>query len=239
MGNGSVPIGRYAVCHATWQKMNPTCEVKLWSVPMLSELIEKTLPWFENAWSLLRDPMHRLDVARPLVLLAEGGVYVDMDIRCTKSIEPIFLQAEKDQTVQLWKSHFWNDTRRCGVYNHMTTSFMMGPKGHAFWLNYLLLAKKRIEGWKWFRNHSWYTTIGMTGPWLTHAAYTSNRSSVAFHVWNPTDLFPLKHEEMAITSAYGVDELQTGYGLYRTIAADILRIMIVIILLAFCLKCIF
>jgi len=72
----------YLNCCQSWEKHNHGWEVKIWSA--------KTLPQLQNSWVLdTDDPIIQSDVARFEIVRQFGGVYVDCDMLCLQSIEPL------------------------------------------------------------------------------------------------------------------------------------------------------
>ncbi|MEJ7785727.1 MAG: glycosyltransferase [Solirubrobacteraceae bacterium] len=68
----------------TWVAHHPRWEVRLWSENNLpTDLVRK------EALERLRVPAERSDILRLELLWRFGGVYVDTDLRCLRSIEPL------------------------------------------------------------------------------------------------------------------------------------------------------
>ena len=67
----------------TWARWHPGWEMRLWSDADLPPLINWAC--FEDA----RTPAQKSDIARYEILYRYGGVYVDTDFECLRSIEPL------------------------------------------------------------------------------------------------------------------------------------------------------
>ncbi|NYK77369.1 hypothetical protein GPW07_24425, partial [Salmonella enterica subsp. enterica serovar Typhimurium] len=68
----------------SWRRHHPSWEVRLWTDENLpDDLVRK------EAYERLRKPAERSDIIRLEVVLRYGGVYVDTDIECLRSIEPL------------------------------------------------------------------------------------------------------------------------------------------------------
>lgn len=67
----------------TWREHHPGWELRLWTDSNLPELEYREL--FDQG----RNPAERADVLRQELLLRFGGVYVDTDVECLRSIEPL------------------------------------------------------------------------------------------------------------------------------------------------------
>jgi mannosyltransferase OCH1-like enzyme len=90
LGREPLPA-EYSRRQATWLEHHPGWEVRLWT--------EKNLPGPAElrrieAAERLRTPLERSDVLRLEVLWRFGGVYVDVDLECLRSIEPLIANAE-------------------------------------------------------------------------------------------------------------------------------------------------
>jgi mannosyltransferase OCH1-like enzyme len=82
---------QFAVYQRTWLDHHPGWELRFWTdenFPPRESLIRP-----ESA-DLLRAPWERGDIFRLEILLKEGGVHVDTDFECRKSIEPLIEDAD-------------------------------------------------------------------------------------------------------------------------------------------------
>lgn len=53
------------------------------------ELVDSYFPEWANLYHSLPFNIQRLDMIRYMILYCHGGVYVDLDIECFKSIDPL------------------------------------------------------------------------------------------------------------------------------------------------------
>ena len=68
----------------TWRHHHPDWEMHLWTEDNLpTDLVRK------EAYERLRRPAERSDIIRLEMLLRFGGLYVDTDVECLRSIEPL------------------------------------------------------------------------------------------------------------------------------------------------------
>lgn len=73
---------RYRRCLDSWAPLHPSWDIMVWDLGSLG--------WIENGWVLdIDNPTVQSDVSRIEVVRAYGGVYVDCDMECRKSIEPL------------------------------------------------------------------------------------------------------------------------------------------------------
>lgn len=68
----------------SWRRHHPEWEMRLWTDENLPPDLVR-----EEAYERLRKPAERSDIIRLEVLLRFGGVYVDTDFECLRSIEPL------------------------------------------------------------------------------------------------------------------------------------------------------
>jgi mannosyltransferase OCH1-like enzyme len=73
----------------TWRTRHPDWELRLWTEANLPGDLER-----KEAYELLRRPAERADVLRLELLYRHGGVYIDVDFECLRSIEPLIEGAE-------------------------------------------------------------------------------------------------------------------------------------------------
>jgi glycosyl transferase-like sugar-binding protein len=74
----------YAGYQETWRHHHPGWELRLWTEQNLPENLRRP-----EAAERLRAPAERADILRLELLWRFGGVYVDVDIECLRSIEPL------------------------------------------------------------------------------------------------------------------------------------------------------
>lgn len=124
---------------------------------MIISLIEKKYPWMMKPYTnytkdcTRTDPscnavVMKGDLARLLVLHAEGGLYLDVDVECWLPADEMLLGLD----VVLQGS---------ADYEGVTNAIMAGVAGHEIWLKALKLASKRLQD-------PTLTVFKQTGPML-------------------------------------------------------------------------
>jgi len=73
----------------TWVRHHPGWELRLWTEENLPADLERG-----EAYELLRRPAERADILRLELLYRYGGVYVDIDFECLRSLDPLIEDAE-------------------------------------------------------------------------------------------------------------------------------------------------
>jgi mannosyltransferase OCH1-like enzyme len=87
---GGRPLPReYEGYRRTWTKHHPGWELRVWTESDLPGDLRRP-----EAAERLRAPAERADILRLELLWREGGVYVDTDFECRRSIEPLIEDAE-------------------------------------------------------------------------------------------------------------------------------------------------
>ena len=79
----------FAGYRETWARHHPGWELRFWTEENLPRDLER-----KEAYELLRRPAERADLLRLELLYREGGVYVDFDFECLRSIEPLIEEIE-------------------------------------------------------------------------------------------------------------------------------------------------
>jgi mannosyltransferase OCH1-like enzyme len=74
----------FAQYRKTWQSHHPEWEMQLWTEANLPEGLRR-----KEVYETLRVPAVRADILRLEVLYRHGGVYVDTDFECRRSLEPL------------------------------------------------------------------------------------------------------------------------------------------------------
>lgn len=124
----------------------------LWTDASSREFIAKEYPWFLDTFDDYTYPIQRADVIRYFVLHHYGGVYLDLDVGCLRSLDTLLTYP-----VILPK------TIPVGVSNDL----MFAEKGHPF-------MAQTIHNLVTF-DHSWYlnypTVMFSTGPMFLSAQY--------------------------------------------------------------------
>jgi mannosyltransferase OCH1-like enzyme len=82
---GDQPLPReYEAYRRSWTKHHPGWELRVWTEETLPGDLER-----KEIYDLLRRPAERSDMLRLELLHRHGGVYVDSDFECRRSIEPL------------------------------------------------------------------------------------------------------------------------------------------------------
>ncbi|KAF5344111.1 hypothetical protein D9758_008842 [Tetrapyrgos nigripes] len=142
------------------QQMMPDYEYRLWTDESSRQFIADHYPWFLDTFDGYQYNIQRADAIRYFVLHKYGGIYLDLDIGCTRPLDPLLVYP-----VILPK------TIPVGVSNDL----MFAEKGHQF-------LSQTIHNLITF-DHSWVlnypTVMFSTGPMFLSAQYGMYASSRA------------------------------------------------------------
>ncbi|CAF0722302.1 unnamed protein product [Rotaria sp. Silwood1] len=70
-------------------KWHPNYEYKFWTDTSAKKLLEEEYPWFLETWKNYWYPIQRADSLRYFVLYHYGGIFLDMDLHCRRSLGPL------------------------------------------------------------------------------------------------------------------------------------------------------
>ncbi|KAF4550389.1 Glycosyltransferase sugar-binding region containing DXD motif-containing protein 2 [Elsinoe fawcettii] len=68
---------------------NSNYDIRVWNSSASRDLIADEYPWFLSQYDSYRYPIQRIDAFKYFVLWHYGGVYMDMDIACRRSLDPL------------------------------------------------------------------------------------------------------------------------------------------------------
>lgn len=142
--NESIP-DRWKAAQQSCIDLHPDYEYIMWTDAMSAEFIEKEYSWFLPTFVGYKHPIQRADAIRYFVLSHYGGIYIDLDDGCKRSLDPLL-------SYDAWLRR----TIPTGISNDA----MGAVPQHPFFLRVI----KSLEG----ANRSWvlpYITImASTGP---------------------------------------------------------------------------
>jgi len=77
-------------CVESWKKLNPEWEYILWTDEAMDSFVKKNFPEMHEVYAAYPHGVFRSDLFRLLVVYQRGGVYVDLDVECIKSLDSLF-----------------------------------------------------------------------------------------------------------------------------------------------------
>ena len=73
----------------TWKQHHPDWEHRLWTDTQNRAFIATHFPEFLQAYDAYPEHIQRVDAVRYLILYFMGGIFIDLDMECFRSIEPL------------------------------------------------------------------------------------------------------------------------------------------------------
>lgn len=151
--NSTIPA-KWVESQGSCLKTYPDWEYKLWTDESFREFLVAEYPWFVDSWDNYPFPIQRADSLRYFVLYHYGGLYLDMDTFCNKSI-PI---QQFDPSVP---NAIFQSTLPTGV----TNDFMMASARHpAFERLITKLPLYFDRTWWWGRLQPYCNIMIAAGP---------------------------------------------------------------------------
>jgi mannosyltransferase OCH1-like enzyme len=71
------------------RRHNPDYEIRIWNATSAREFFTKEYPWFLPTYDGYHYPIQRIDALKYFVLYHYGGVYLDLDVACRRSLDPL------------------------------------------------------------------------------------------------------------------------------------------------------
>lgn len=108
---------QFQAASASWRKLHPDWEYRLWSHDDLDAFVEAEFPQIWPLYKSYPEDIQRVDAARYMFLYRYGGLYSDLDIACNRPMDD-FLDHEA----------LMAPTKPVGLANDL----MMAEPGHPF-----------------------------------------------------------------------------------------------------------
>ena len=106
------------------KKVNPDFEHKLWTEDECSSLVKNHYPQYDKFYHNFRYEIQKIDFIRFCILHHEGGFYMDLDMHCIKSFNPL-----TRHRILLHNIKHLNPNTTESVVN----DFIGSTKGYKFW----------------------------------------------------------------------------------------------------------
>ena len=174
------PLVRHA---ETWRRFHPGWDYRFWTDADLARFVAERFPAWKPVFDTCPHPIMRVDLARYLILKAEGGVYADLD---TDALAPLDGLLASDRPVFGLEppSHSALEFARARGFTRLVCNAVIGsPPEHGFWDHLLGLLRlcRNAPG-----------PLDATGPFVLTAAIDRAPPAVApdilpAHVFSPAD----------------------------------------------------
>lgn len=119
--------------------LNPGCIYHLWSLADAMHFMEVRCPHWLPLFSRLPHNINRCDVFRYVLMLYTGGVYLDLDFVCVRSLSAL-VEATSDGVLvcEEWPRSLQDATVHNGV-------LVSGLPGHPLWTRVLQCVSERLD----------------------------------------------------------------------------------------------
>ena len=117
--------------------MHPDWDFKFWTDEDNEKLIKDHYPWFLPYWNQYLWPIQKADAARYFYMHRYGGVYLDLDMLCLRSLDDLFEKIMKNQTQNIYSSTMKNAilfeeypnsySMQSSIYNAIMASLPFAP----------------------------------------------------------------------------------------------------------------
>ena len=146
----------------SWSRLNPGFKYNLWNSSSVESLIVSKYP---HLWDTYRQYGHwvqRIDMAKYIILHQYGGIYVDTDIECLKSMKNVMKTFPQNTKVVVYEAYPWGKA----------SEFIMCARKHPFMTSV-------IQGFN--RAHRWYIApyarpMFTTGPMYFGGRYAAYKN---------------------------------------------------------------
>ena len=144
--------------YSTCVDKNPGYTQYFWTDDTAREFIKTQFPWFLHTYDSYPFAIQRVDALRYFLLWTYGGVYLDLDISCRRSLDPLLRPA----------AAFFPRTWPYGVSNDI----MASTPGHPLIVKAALSLHDNANNGK-FRISKYITVLFTTGPMFLNQILTS------------------------------------------------------------------
>lgn len=170
---------------ATWEAKNPNWERILWTDRSLLDFVAEFYPDFLPIYTQYPKGIMRADAARYMLLHHFGGVYVDLDCECIRSLDSLITE---DRIVVSREpvSHEVEQVHWRGLPYLLFNGTIASPANHPFWPHLLKYLEKS--------SHSEKDVLDITGPCIFTSAQLSFEDQKAFSIHDPYLFTPIDRD---------------------------------------------
>ena len=213
-GEENIPL-EYLKYSKSWIKLNPDYNHLLWDENSIDKLIRKK---FKNYYTLyLNFPtmIQKIDFAKYCIIYEYGGIYIDMDCECIKSISEIFLKKRLlyvvDLEIDIFEKIFANYYGKQLFNNGWFASLPKIPIWHL-----LLKQIKRVN-----LERQWYETniayiFRTTGPKIFSEVITSYiEQEPRVYILKSSEIDPIKWCDYTVPSQINYNDYPNSYSIHH------------------------
>lgn len=160
----------------SWQKLNPEYEYKFWSDNDIDNFVKNEFPQYYEKFKSLEYNIQRVDMVRYMWMYKYGGIYVDMDIECTRPISTLIDFYEKTYNPEIilitTPNTIQNDI-------NITNSFMISAPNSQFWIKVLDYINNFTPTWQMGKH---LKVMFSTGPTMLSKLYNENKNDFSIYL---------------------------------------------------------
>lgn len=182
----------FAMLAETWREHHPEWTYKLWTDKANRDFIGDYWPDFVTQYDSYSTAIQRVDAVRYLTLLKFGGLYVDIDFECLRSVEPLLQGKECVFGIEP-KEH----ARRFSKNRIICNAFMAGIPEHDFFTKIYenLIAVKLKD------RNTVLDILESTGPFLLSKTYDEYQQKQLITLLPSELIYPLTLEDARMVMA--------------------------------------
>jgi UDP:flavonoid glycosyltransferase YjiC (YdhE family)/mannosyltransferase OCH1-like enzyme len=172
---------------STWVTHHPNWSCLLWTDEDCREFLRRHYSWFLSIYEGYPEPIMRVDAVRYFILHHCGGLYVDMDFECFRSINPLL--AGKQLVFGLEPSSHLDAiiARQRNLDRIIGNAFMASVPGHPFWEHVFkqLVANHKLQG-----------PLDATGPFMLTRAIASYPHPEQITLESAEAIYPIHNQQI-------------------------------------------
>ncbi|KAK3687159.1 nucleotide-diphospho-sugar transferase [Podospora appendiculata] len=136
----------------TCLQANPDFEHRLWTDRTSTEFITAEYPWFLSTYQGYAYPVQRVDALRYFLMRHYGGIYVDLDNGCSRSLTPL-----------LYYPAWVTD----GGHGALSNNILGARPNHPYWI----LVTESLIPWGYKYPFPYFTVSYASGQWFETALW--------------------------------------------------------------------
>jgi mannosyltransferase OCH1-like enzyme len=170
----------------SWKRHHPSWEYWLWDDDNNRRFVQNRFPWFVRLYDNYSLNIQRADSVRYFILYTYGGLYVDVDSECLRSVEPLL--GKKECVFGLEASRH---AEYHGVDKIISNAFMAAVPSNPF---FYAIIKGLITGISTAQDKNRFV-LETTGPLMINRVYDGYSDKERITLMPSRYLFPLNYAE--------------------------------------------
>lgn len=182
----------FSALSKTWRQKHLGWEYMFWTDDMNRSFIKRNNPEFLSVYDRYPYNIQRVDAVRYFILYEMGGVFVDLDFECIRSVEPLI-----DGHDCVFGLEPQEHSKRHRKNQIVCNAFMAcSPRNDLFFRICQQLQHENFEQKKY--NRDWEEVLESTGPFRLTDIYENYPRKAKVKLLSPEVLYPLTISETRI-----------------------------------------